>query len=292
MTSSPLDAALAYAARGWAVLPCHDPGPGRCSCRQPDCASPAKHPRTQRGVHDATTTVPIIARWWQRWPNANVAVRTGAVSGIVVLDVDRQPGGLHSLHELQRRHGRLPPTRAALTGGGGRHYWFIHPGEPVRNSAGRLGPGIDIRGDGGYILTPPSEHASGHVYQWVTKGPLAPLPDWVIERAREPAHPTPPSPARLADAGPWARAALDAELARVRSATPGIRNHTLNRAAFSLGQLVGAGHLNDEPVRDALVGAGLSSGLTGREVHATVTSGLRSGTRLPRHPCAPDIAPP
>ena len=111
---------------------------------------PAPHAR----LHDATHDPSVIAAWWQRWPTANVAVRTGAASGLVVLDVDPDHGGLASLAELQRTHGRLPPSPAVRTGSGGRHYWFTHPGNHVRNSAGLLGPGLDIRGDGGYVIAP------------------------------------------------------------------------------------------------------------------------------------------
>lgn len=128
-----------------------------CSCRGPDCRSPAKHPRLRRGLHDATLDPALIRRWWERWPHAGVAVRTGAESRLVVVDVDRHSGGFTSLGQLQRRHGRVPPTPVTLTGGGGRHYWFRHPGHSVANSTGRLGAGIDIRGDGGYVMAPPTK---------------------------------------------------------------------------------------------------------------------------------------
>jgi hypothetical protein len=223
-----------------------------------------------------------IARWWRRWPTANVAVRTGAASGLVVLDIDPDHGGSRSLTELQRLRGVLPPSLAVRTGSGGRHYWFAHPGGRVPNSAGRIAPGIDVRGDGGYVIAPPSLHHTGPAYQWATRAPLAPLPGWILGPA--PAPPPPAPVPRYLDAGHWARAALHAELGRVHSAGQGSRNHALNRAAFSLGQLVGAGHLANDVVRDALVAAGLSSGLSSREVRTTVASGLRAGSNLPRHP--------
>ena len=225
-----------------------------------------------------------IARWWQRWPSANVAVRTGGIGGIVVLDIDPDHGGFRSLAELQRRNGTLPPSPAVRTGSGGRHYWFAHPGGNVPNSAGRLGPGIDVRGDSGYVIAPPSLHHTGRAYQWFTRSPLAPLPDWIFELQPTPTPPPPAPFQRCVDAAPWASAALHAELGRVRSSIPGSRNHDLNRAAFSLGQLVGAGHLADDDVRHALVTAGLSTGLSPREVGATVASGLRAGSNVPRHP--------
>ena len=282
------DYALRYAARGWPVLPCHEPTMDGCSCRRPDCASPGKHPRLRRGLHDATLDPTVISRWWRQWPDAGVAVRTGAISGIVVVDVDRHSGGFTSLGELQRSHGRFPPTLVTFTGGGGRHYWFTHPGHAVPNSTGRLGAGIDIRGDGGYVLAPPSRHVSNRRYAWAARPPMAPLPDWVIQRVREPISVPEPPGHRSSRAGPWAGAALTAEVGRVRSSAPGIRNDTLNRAAFCLGQLVGAGYLDDETVRDELTTAALHAGLTPREICATVASGLRAGTRLPRHPPVPE----
>ncbi len=278
------DYARAYAARGWLVLPCHEATMTGCSCGRPDCPSPAKHPRLRHGLHDATLDPALIRRWWARWPDAGVAVRTGAESGLVVVDVDRHSGGFTSLGQLQRCYGRLPPTPVTFTGGGGRHYWFRHPGRSVANNTGRLGAGIDIRGDGGYVMAPPTKHISSRRYEWVAQPPLAPLPDWVLERSREPILAPPLPRHRSTAAGPWAGAALTAEVGRVRSAPPGSRNHTLNRAAFSLGQLVGSGYLDDDTVRHELTAAALHAGLTGREIRATVASGLRAGTLLPRHP--------
>jgi hypothetical protein len=177
VTRLPLDYALRYANHGWAVFPCHEPTLTGCSCRRADCSSPAKHPRTARGLHDATTDPEAIARWWRHWPSANIAVRTGADSGLVVIDVDPEHGGLAAIADLQRRHGDLPLTPTVLTGSGGRHYWFAYPGLAIPNSAGRLGPGVDVRGDGGYVITPPSLHPSGS-YRWEATPSLAELPGW------------------------------------------------------------------------------------------------------------------
>jgi hypothetical protein len=287
---TPLEAALRYAAWGWPVLPCHEPVRGHCSCGRADCSSPAKHPRTRRGLHDATTDPAQLTDWWQRWPTANVAVRTGADSGIIVLDIDRHRGGIATLAALERKHSPLPPTATVETGAG-RHYWFAHPGCLVPNSAGRLGPGIDIRADGGYIIAAPSTHITGRRYLWTALRSIAPLPDWIIERTPEPiALPVlqrqPSAPGR-----PWAQAALTGETTRVRSCAPGSRNHTLNRAAFALGQIVAAGYLAHDTVRQELTGAALQAGLTPREISATLNSGLHAGMRLPRHPTTPDINP-
>src|SRR4051812_45530449 len=105
--TTPIQAALTYATRGWPVFPCHYPTGGGCSCHDPGCSSPAKHPRTPRGLHDATTRRDVIRRSWQRSPDANVAVRTGTTGhdGIVVIDIDPAHGGNESLAQLTAAHG-------------------------------------------------------------------------------------------------------------------------------------------------------------------------------------------
>jgi len=292
MTIKPLDAALRYARWGWAVFPCHEPIHGHCSCGHADCSSPAKHPRTRRGLHDATTDPTRLIDWFERWPSANVGVRTGSASGLVVLDVDRRPGGMATLATLERSHGELPRSAAVETGAG-RHYWFAHPGGIVRNSAGRLGPGIDVRGDGGYVIAPPSCHITGRRYRWAAALPIAPLPDWIGARTPETNKPVPAGVRASVgrDVRPWARAALAAEIRRVGSSIPGSRNDALNRASFALGQIVGGGHLRDDAVREALHHAGATAGLPPREVRSTVASGLRAGVRSPRGPRAQDFDP-
>jgi hypothetical protein len=213
-------------------------------------------------------------------------VRTGAASGLVVVDVDPAHGGDAALERLIAQHGSLPQTLTVLTGSGGRHFYFSHPGRTVRNSAGTMGAGLDIRGDGGYVVAPPSRHITGGVYQWADSGCLAALPSW-LEQPRP--QPVPlrdevMHPRRQADSSAWANQALWGELARVRQSQPGRRNNDLNRAAFALGQLVASGHLDAEIVHDLLVEAGLAVGLGDREVAATVHSGLEAGWRHPRHP--------
>ena len=91
---------------------------------------------------------------------------TGAWSGAVVLDVDPEKGGFESLLALVRRHGALPETRVVHTGGDGLHLYFEHPGKYTRNSVGKLGPGLDLLADGGFVLLPPSVHAKSGTYVW------------------------------------------------------------------------------------------------------------------------------
>lgn len=170
MRSSPCGrAALAYLARGWSVMPVR--------------------PREKRPLvawqayQTAPPTEDEVRAWFARWPDANVAIVTGRVSGLVVLDVDPQHEGEASLAELEREHGPLPMTVEAVSGGGGRHLYFAHPGGEIHNRAG-LAPGIDLRGDGGLIVAPPSIHPSGRPYRWRPGHDpdhmrLAPLPHWL-----------------------------------------------------------------------------------------------------------------
>src|SRR5438128_1578448 len=161
-----LDAALAYAQRGWSVFPVHTIVNGQCSCDNTTCASPGKHPRTTHGVQDAITDTSTIEQWWTQWRDANIGIRTGAVSGLVVLDVDPRHGGDASLEEWKALYGHdFLTTLISCTGGGGLHLFYAYPGQPVRNKVG-LAPGLDIRGDGGYIVAPPSIHVSGNRYVW------------------------------------------------------------------------------------------------------------------------------
>ncbi len=129
-----------------------------------------------------------LRRWWRRWPGANVGVVTGAVSGLVVLDIDPRHGGGDSLATLERRHGPLPHTVVSLTGGGGQHLYFAHAGPTVPSRP--IGPGLDIKGDGGLVICPPSAHVSGRTYVWETRcAPgevaVAEPPRWLLAMARD-----------------------------------------------------------------------------------------------------------
>jgi hypothetical protein len=227
--------------------------------------------------------------WWHRWPDANVGVRTGAESGLVVLDIDPRHGGDETLEHLAAEHGPFPPGRTVATGGGGTHLYFRHPGHRVSNDAGRrLGDGVDIRGDGGYVLAPPSRHASGGRYVVTARGgEIPPMPDWLIDRLQAPIHtPRPPVDRfqRGGDTTAWARAALRGELERLEQAEPGYRNSTLNRVAFRLGQIIAGGQLDEAEVESLLVGGAVSIGLGEREAIATVHSGMLAGEGAPRAP--------
>jgi hypothetical protein len=188
-------AALAYAGRlGWRVVPEFAlvqmlRGGVRCSCNEGvRCPSAGKHPRLVRWQEHATTDLAQIERWWWETPDAGVGIVTGAASGIVLVDVDVAGGkcGDETLGALERENGGLPNTPRAITGSGGYHYVFAHPGEGiVVPNKQALGPGLDIRGDGGQFVGAPSPHLSGRAYAWEAgqsplEVPLAPLPDWLL----------------------------------------------------------------------------------------------------------------
>jgi archaellum biogenesis ATPase FlaH len=173
---SPLgQAALAYAKGGWPVFPVHGIQNGHCTCGKAGCEKPGKHPRTTHGLKDATTEEAMIRAWWARWPDGNIGHPTGKV---VVLDIDG-PAGEAALAELEAKRGKLPATLTARTGReGGKHLYFDANGAKARNSASKLGPHLDIRGEGGYVILPPSIHQSGNTYQWGSKVRAAALPAW------------------------------------------------------------------------------------------------------------------
>jgi hypothetical protein len=172
-----LAAALDYALAGLLVLPLHAAPGGVCSCGKPDCDSAGKHPRNSNGLTGASSDVAVVSEWWRRWPDANVGIRTGHESGIVVLDVDPRHGGIGSLETLKRKHGGIPTGPQVLTGSGGQHLYFAFPENGIRNSAGKLGDGLDVRGDGGYVVVPPSRHETGNAYTWLRPFNRETLPD-------------------------------------------------------------------------------------------------------------------
>jgi hypothetical protein len=159
--------ALGLARRGFHIFP---------------CKPRSKLPDTPHGCNDATVDVALIEQWWRQGPDCNIAIATGAASGVFVLDVDGD-GGETTLRELEARHGPLPPTVEAITGKG-RHAYFDWPGRDVRNSAGAIGAGLDIRCHGGYVLAPPSVHPSGKPYAWSVDSAktFAPAPAWLLDR--------------------------------------------------------------------------------------------------------------
>jgi hypothetical protein len=281
-----LAAALDYAERGWAAFPIWWPLPaGACGCRRPGCERVGKHPvgfLVPNGLMGATSDAGTIRAWWKRCPRANVGIRTGAVSGLVVLDVDGE-AGLASLRALVRAHGRLDAAWAR-TGSGGWHGYMAHPGEHLGNSQGQLGAGLDVRGDGGYVVAAPSLHASGGRYRWPApiSAELPPLAPWLLALLRPPVHPDRiegPQPRHGLDR--YLAAALDGEAREVASAPHGRRNGRLNLAAYRLGRLLDATRAM-HVVEEVLLVAARTAGLSDHEASATIRSGLAAGLRNPR----------
>jgi hypothetical protein len=268
-----LTAALAYARRGIPVLPLHTPRPGGCSCGRADCDRPGKHPRLPHGLTEASTDPRRLDLWWSRWPDANIGLRTGVFMDVA--DVDTDAGG-HALGHLVG--GVLPLGPLVRTGGGGWHLWLRPLG--YGNRVGLL-PGVDWRGTGGYVVAPPSRHARGTAYTWVCRTPTLPsCPPALRDLVAGPPLPADP-PQPIVHPDRYAQAALDAEAARVAGAPVGARNDTLNRAAFALGRLVGAGLLDDRSVIRELSGAARYAGLGRAETMRTIRSGLTAGRRRP-----------
>ena len=241
---------------------------------------------------------PTLKGWQQRpretleealaWAERqNVGLRTGQASGIVVIDVDPEGDVAHLA---------LPPTITVNTGRPGAQHFYFRSAVPVGNSVGKLADHVDVRGDGGQVVYPGSVHPdTGQRYEWADgRAPwhveIADLPSHVIDLLRasdkpeRPAPKTPRTPTEAPDTktNHYATMAMKLELAAVCSAGNGTRNETLNKAAFSLGTLIGGGYLDRAEVEAALRGAAESVGLTGREAVATIRSGIEAGIRKPR----------
>jgi Bifunctional DNA primase/polymerase, N-terminal/AAA domain len=272
-----LQAALSYAARGWRVLPCH-----------PE----TKRPVTEHGLHDATADPATITQWWSQWPGAMIGVRTGPESGIWAMDLDVANGvnGVEAFYDLAA--GRLiPETTKTKTPRGGVHMFFAWA-DGVKNSAGKLAAGVDTRGEGGYCILPPSQRSDRKCYEPLSDVYPDPpeAPQWLLDLVLQPKADAqrveaPPRPRATNGSGnAYARAALAAECDRVASAAPGGRNHALNAAAFSLGQLVASGVLDENKVRARLTdaAAGLAKDDGADSVAKTISSGLTAGMQQPR----------
>ncbi|HEU5332953.1 MAG TPA: bifunctional DNA primase/polymerase [Actinocrinis sp.] len=304
-----VSAALALAERGFAVFPLR---PG------------TKTPAVRRDWEGQATTDAARLREIVR-PAANVGVACGP-SRLLVLDLDvakeparpgEDPAADGDTHAHSPRHGaealrtlaagrELPPTLTVATPTGGRHLYYRAPrGFRLRNTVGRLGPLIDTRAEGGYVVGPGSV-VDGRYYRVTADLPVAPLPSWLLRELRElnrppqiPAAPAVPNSGATVvssigsgnangGAGAYAAAALRNEVERVRTARVGTRNDTLNRAAFALGRLVGAGVLDRDLAVGELSDAGRQAGLPSREVVSTVSSGFGAGLARPR---LPSLAP-
>jgi Bifunctional DNA primase/polymerase, N-terminal len=311
------DAALGYASRGIPVLPLHHPLPhrgdlqpvdgdqqpgvgSRCSCRNPGCGQVGKHPLgslVPHGVKDATCNRARILAWWTRHPQANIGLATGHCFD--VLDVDG-PQGAHAIQELAAIHGFQSSGPLVRTGGGGWHYYLAPTGLGNVHPCGL--EHVDWRGRGGYVVAPPSRHASGHPYQWAGGRdldiPLAQVPAPLRARLERQSPVRPAGPGQLpatgaASADRYARAALAEELARVAAAPVGHRNWQLWESTRNLYNLVATGALDPREVDHGLLAAAECCGLLEeepRQTHRTMASGRQVGLApgRPRQPPSPD----
>ena len=180
ITNEIFQAALDSAQIGLPVFPCRIRDEGHRK---------AKSPYNEHGFKEATTDPVQIKRWWTNFPDAIIGMPTGNVSGLVVVDIDPRHGGDYSLQGLEEKYGNLPGTLTAITGGGGTHYYFRHPGKEIRCSTGKIASGIDIKADGGYVILPPSGHESGGSYFWdgdFDLNAVAKIPEWLLNLIENP----------------------------------------------------------------------------------------------------------
>ncbi len=175
------ECAEAYLSLGWQIIPLCYPDQGQCTCGR-GCKKPGKAPHYRlcpQGSHQGTADMAEVSRWFDSGERFNLGIVTGQASGIVVVDVDTEKDGHEAWGKLTG--GRRQETATVQTGSGGGHFYYRCPAYPVRNSSGRLGKGIDVRGEGGYVVAPPSIHANGNEYRWRIdpRSGLAPMPPWV-----------------------------------------------------------------------------------------------------------------
>ena len=272
------DDALAMAARGWHIFPCEPQGKRPAGALAP------------HGLNDATDELEQVRAWWEKEPEANIGLATGRASGVVVIDLDGEQAET-AYGVLLLAHGNPgsagAPDGATVRTGSGWHI-YLDPGEAdIRNSASRVAQGIDVRGDGGYVVAPPSVHPSGRAYVWCDDVPPGGLPV-VSERWAALLGPPPP-PARVAMpkpqgfsgvATPYGTAAMVGLLGDLEGAGDGSRNDTLNRVTWRVVHLADAGHLDLHTALEDVVASALSIGLPADEVERTMAS-ARNGAQRP-----------
>jgi hypothetical protein len=275
-----LEAALDYCSRGWPVLPCEPRGKRPVGALVPN------------GLKDASNSLDVVAGWLKAEPEANIGLVTGIAFDVIDIDGD---DGMTSINQAAPWYGEPwdggPTDNSTIDGptsqtGRGWHVLIAPTG--LGNRAGVL-KHVDWRGRGGYIVAPPSLHANGHRYEWFPGwGPddqeVRTAPSWLLAILRKPATFALPGALRpRPDEGSYGRAALEQEVGRVAIAPIGERNHSLNRAAFSIGQLIAGRAISDATgAVQALLNIGRAVGLGDGEVVATVKSGIEAGSRQPR----------
>lgn len=285
-TKTPLEVALDYAAQGWPVFPCRhvdeeviDTNTGEIEVR-----AKAKAPLTHNGFKSATADRQAVTAFWSRFPNAMIGIPTGEPIGAFVVDIDvkAEVNGFEWLREMEAKHGRLPDTLTANTASGGQHIYFRYV-EGVRNR-GALGPGVDLRGQGGYVVAPGSVMKDGRRYTWTNDEEIAEAPAWlldlVVRKPSDNATPTTYTPYTGSNSA-YVDAAVEEELSELAATPQGHRNNALNDAAFALGQFVGAGALSRADA-EASLHAIYSQWSNIRLSQSTAKRGLDAGQQQPR----------
>lgn len=285
-----IDHALAYASRGWFVFPAPANG------EKKGCVSG----ETTNGNRWGCTTDPeeIIA-YYKQIPAANVGIATGKDSGFFVLEADTPKGhahdGLASIKDLEEKHGEFPETLAVESPSGSIHRYFEYPndGIVIENSASKIALGVDVRGEGGMVLAPPSVRPGKGSYRWLNSLAIAKAPDWLLQAATKPPLPE-PKPIVFSvvqsssDLSAYGKAALDDEMAQLANRTPGERNTEANLSAYRIGRLVGGRCLTFSEAYRALEAAVLSWGVSPRDKalgpKGTLARALRVGEQYPRGP--------
>jgi len=259
-----------YIDAGFSIFPCHGVNNNlRCTCGKYPCGdcnkSAGKHPYTAHGCKDASNDAMVVEKLFNHRTDLNIAIATGAPSGVFVLDIDCED----SLAGYE-----LPHTLTTTTGRG-RHLYFKMPDFEVKNAVGIL-PKVDIRGTGGYVIAPPSRHYSGAIYNSNEAG-IADAPDWLLDiiKPKPSENFAPVYEAKYNGVG-YASAALRNAANIVATAPDGRRNNTLNRELWSLLRFVSSGELCVQDITNTLVAAALTAGLTRPEIFATLMSALRS----------------
>lgn len=285
-----LEKALDYAREGLPVFPCN---------------ARDKRPLTANGFHDASTDAETVTAWWTRWPDAMIGMPTGAATGFWALDID-DPEAFEAACTIE-----LPATRRVDTGKG-YHLYFKHdPAKPVRNQQKHRTrgwpfpslPGAETRGDGGYVIVPPSIHPTGRRYQWHDDAALTDAPAALLKVVRKQEKPatggsdsgeqsqphSPPKAGGFMRDTAYGLGALDAECDAIRTAGDGEQEGTLNEAALKIGALVAGGELTRETARNRLVAAGLAMPSYDErhpwmldKITTKVDDGMADGARKPR----------
>lgn len=289
--TNPLDIALSYVAIGWPVFPCRSRE--MIDDHTGEIYAP-KTPLVSNGLKGASKNERIIQEWWRRTPDAMVGVPTGKPIDAWVLDLDVKPGvgnGHEWLERMEDQYGALPETARAKTMGGGTHIFFKHV-DGIRNRGG-LGVAVDVRGDGGYIVSPGSVAADGRSYEWIDWDgdgvpPIAEAPQWLLDLVLPPVHTATRNDYSYQPGcnDVYVERAVEAELRLLATTGAGGRGYQLNASAFSLGTMVGSGALSRSEAEAGLYQAAAACGVLAkdgeRETMAKIRRGLAAGERQPR----------